>query len=324
MHDESPSIKKEPSGCLVIGDLMFDVFSNVTKPASPLVYGGTSYLSYGKIDFGGAGNVAAGISLLGEKASLIGKVGCDFYGMLYQNDLIRRGVIARVFFEEDISTGFNLVTLDKKGERSFSVFRGANDMLSADEIDSSIELLNDSRYLYVSGYSLVANPVRAAILHSVEKAKEHHKKVIFDPGAYNIIKSHFSEVLQLLDLCDVFCANLDEAKAITQASLAETVSKLRSKNRLTAIKCGSRGSILINKEKTLKIPGFKVACLDSTGAGDAFAAALIYGLLRNLPLHDVGQLANWFAAQVTTRIGARSFPSRTEVENFLKHLTRKD
>jgi len=68
----------------------------------------------------------------------------------------------------------------------------------------------------------------------------------------------------------------------------------------------------------VKVPAFKAKCIDSTGAGDAFAAALIFGLANNFPLKNVGQLANWFASQVTTRIGARNFPSTTEIRSFVK------
>ncbi len=77
---------------------------------------------------------------------------------------------------------------------------------------------------------------------------------------------------------------------------------------------------MISKEKVVRVPGYQVKCVDPTGAGDAFTAGLIYGLSRGLPLKSVGQLANWFSANLVTRIGARSFPKKSKTELFLKRL----
>jgi len=152
-------------------------------------------------------------------------------------------------------------------------------------------------------------------------AKRYNLKVVFDPGAHNLVKSDFQLFKRLLDVCDVFCPNLEEAKAITRTNQLETaIERLQKKERLTAIKCGEDGCILINEKQIVKVPGFKAKCVDSTGAGDSFAAALIFGLAKKFSLKNVGQLANWFASQVTTQIGARNFPSKTEIRIFLKEL----
>jgi len=96
------------------------------------------------------------------------------------------------------------------------------------------------------------------------------------------------------------------------------INKLRDKVPLTALKCSENGCILINEKNILRIPSFKAKCLDPTGAGDAFTAALIYGLAHKLPLKVTGQLANWFAAKVVTHIGARSYPTKAEIDHFLE------
>jgi sugar/nucleoside kinase (ribokinase family) len=168
---------------------------------------------------------------------------------------------------------------------------------------------------------LVPGPQKKAILHAVNLAKRYNLKMVFDPCAHNLVKSDFKLFKRLLDVCDVFCPNLEEAKAITRTNQLEiTIERLQSEERLTAIKFGKDGCILINKKEIIKVPGFKAKCVDSTGAGDAFASALIFGLANNFPLKNVGQLANWFASQVTTQIGARNFPSKTEIRSFLKEL----
>ena len=146
---------------------------------------------------------------------------------------------------------------------------------------------------------------------------------MFDPGSYNVVESKPGLFAKILDVCGVFTPNLKEAMAITNTtSIKEIVKELKRKVSLTALKCGIKGSILSCKDRTVKIQSFRVRCMDTTGAGDAFTAALIYGLVQGFPLESIGKLANWFAAEVLTHIGPRNFPSKSKIDCFLKNLTR--
>ena len=310
--------------CVAIGDVMFDVY--VGNFASPVHFlkGGTFYCDFAKIDFGGTGNVASGLALLGGKTAFIGKAGNDCWGRLYDEDLKTKGVTTRIFYEDGLFTGLALVGVEGDGERSFCVFRGANDTLSEHDVEHAVDLIRRSEYLYFSGYSLANEPQRTAILKAAKTAKEHKTKIVFDPGAHNLIRSEPNLFARVLNLCDVFLPNLDEASEITKmTNMDKIIRTLRNKASLTAMKCGKAGCVLINKGEILKIPGFDVECVDSTGAGDAFAAGLIYGIVKGLPLFSTGRLANWLAAKVATKVGARSFPSGTEIQSFLKELTNK-
>jgi hypothetical protein len=307
--------------CLVVGDIFLDVFLASRNQSVPFLAGGASYCSSAKIDFGGAGNVAVGLAYLGGKAAFVGKAGDDLWGRLYTEDLNAKGVISRVFNGKAEGTGITLVVLLRNRDRFFYAFRGANDELLAEEIDASTHLLRDSKYLYISGFSLAANPQRNAILHAVKLAKENNIGVFFDPGSYNLITSNSRLFTSLLNDCDVFCPNLDEAKAITKTnSLKATISKFLRMNKLVALKCGAHGCVLIARKNYVKIPPFRVSCIDTTGAGDAFAAALIYGLVNDFPIESIGHLANWFASQKVKNLGSRSFPSKNSITDFLASL----
>lgn len=302
---------------------MLDVFLG-REGALTFLKGGTSYLDFAEVGFGGAGNVGEGLSHLGAKSCFIGKAGNDVWGRLYEKDLHDKGVNTRLFIEENDSTGLTLVSLSEKGERSFFVFRGANDMLSQYDIEKATSLIEKSRYMYFSGYSLVNEPAQSAILLAARVAKERGARVLFDPGAHNLIRSERHLFAKALDLCDVFLPNLDEASEITSTTNKDDIiSALKNKAPLTAMKCGRDGCILVSKKRVVRVPSFNVKCVDSTGAGDAFAAGLIYGMVKNLPLLSTGRLANWLAAKVATKVGARSFPSRTEIRSFLKELRNK-
>ena len=141
--------------CTIIGDIFLDIVVKVDYRL--LLRGGTSYCDFIKPVLGGSGNVAVGLSLLGGKAAFVGKAGDDFFGKLYARDLKKSGVVSRVFFDKRSPTGLIIVFVDKK-ERSFLVFKGANDQLSVGEIENAINLIRKAGFVYFSGYSLLNNP----------------------------------------------------------------------------------------------------------------------------------------------------------------------
>lgn len=316
-------VSVDPLDCTVVGDVFLDIITEYTMDSLRLAVGGTSYCQNVETVLGGSANVAVGLSLLGGKAAFIGKAGKDYLGNLYLQDLKEAGVIPKVFFERDSPTGLIIVFVEDKRERSFLIFRGANDKLTAREVEEAKEIIQRSKYVYVSGYSLVSNPQRSAIMKAIELAKEFKAKIVFDPGAHNLIKLHPRLFGKILDLCDIFSPNLAEAEAITNtADIEGMIEVLRYKVPLTALKCGERGSVIIMGEETLRIPAVRVKCLDPTGAGDAFTAALIYGLAKGMPLETTGRLANYFGAQLATKVGSRGFPAKSKIDWFLQNVNR--
>jgi len=308
--------------CIIIGDIFVDLIIQVNGDHKGFLYGGTSYCDFAKVELGGSGNIAVGLSSLGGRVAFVGKAGMDLFGKLYARDLNKKKVASKIFFDKDAPTGLVIALVDNKKERSLLVFRGANNKLSIDEIRKATDVIRRSKYIYFSGYSLVYPPQQNAILQAVELARKFKAKIVFDPGSYNLIKSNQKLFAKLLDSCDIFSPNIDEAVAITHTTnIEDIIRKLRDKVPLTALKCGHNGCILISGKETVKVSGLNVKCLDPTGAGDAFTAALIYGLARGLPLESTSQLANWFAAEVVTHFGSRSFPSKSTIDSFLKRLT---
>jgi len=286
-----------------------------------LVRGGTSYLNHVRIVPGGSGNVSVGMSLLGARTAFIGKAGTDMLGGLYVEDLKKNNVSPEIYLDDELPTGFIIVLVEEEGERSFLVYRGANDKLNPEEIEESRSVIKDSKYLYICGYSLTHPCQRSAILTAVEIARTHGAKVVFDPAAYNLVQSQPDLFRELLECSDIFCPNEQEAMAMTgAATLEQAIERLRESTKLVALKLGDKGSVLINNKETIRIPAFKVRSVDPTGAGDAFTAALIYGLTHNLSLNHTACLATWYGAEATTDYGARSFPAEDEILSFLKAL----
>ena len=270
--------------CIVIGEVFMDLITHVSPELSQPCFGGTSYSDLIKIDFGGSGNIAVGLSWLGGSVSFAGKAGKDLFSQLYSENLQSNKVISKMFIDKVVPTGAVLVFVHGQNERSFLVFRGANDNLSTQDIDKVEENIRASEYLYITGCSLVNNPQRDAVLYAVELSRKFGRKIFFDPGAHNLIRQP-NLFAKIVDLSDVVTPNLDEAFALTNTSnLEDAADKLKGQAPLVILKCGQNGCMLISDKETMKVPGFNVNCLDPTGAGDAFAAAIIYGLTHKLEL----------------------------------------
>lgn len=308
--------------CTVIGDIFFDVMIRRDPSQLYLVRGGTSYSDPITIGPGGTGNVAVGLSRLGAKVLFIGKAGEDVLGSFYQDNLTNEGVRAKVVFDESYPTGIIITFVDSKGERSFLISRGANDYLLPEEVEQCKNDIKGSKYLFVSGYSLVNQPQREAIEKAVEIAKSNEVKVIFDPGAHNLVKRRRALFESFTNLCDVITPNLEEARALTNCDQIEDVAEhLSKKASLVALKMGKEGCMIITSNERFKCRGNKVNCVDSSGAGDTFASALIYGLTKNIPLKATAKLANWYASYNIEKLGPRSLPNKREIRNYLSTLS---
>lgn len=307
--------------CFVIGNALFDVIFNAERQIQ-IVPGGAGYCRNFYFSPGGAGNVAVALALLGEKTVFAGKVGNDRLGQMYVNDLKQSRVQPKIFIDKHLATGVAL-TLSSPKERSFLVYRGANTNLNQQEIKTLKPLIAESKLFYFTGFALTEDPQRKAILKAAEIARAFKCKVVFDPGSHNLIRQNPSMFLNLLQLTDVLSLNELEAKAITNCNrLDKATRRLRTCVPLTAIRLGAKGSILVTNEAIVKTPAGNVKPKDSTGAGDAYTAALMHGLNLNLPLSDVGLFANWFASQKVKNYGARAFPKTKECTVYLTKLKR--
>jgi sugar/nucleoside kinase (ribokinase family) len=307
--------------CLILGDVFLDFNMRVNIPS--IGKGGVSYCDHVKYTYGGSGTIAAALSLLGISSYFVGKAGKDRYRKLYQQNLEKNNVKTRIFSDNYLPTGVLVSIIDNNAERSFLVSRGANDNLTADEIKDIIDGI-DFDFIYVTGYSLVNSPQRDAILYAIRNAHDRGAKVFFDPGAFNTItlsKNYFKKVSEL---SNIISANLKEAKTLAQAhNTSDAVQILSEKVPLLVIRLGEEGCIVSSNEYKIKVPAPNVKAIDSTGAGDAFNAAFISGIIKKWSLNDIANFANWFAAKTTEQIGARSFPFKSEIIKVTKSFKRE-
>lgn len=304
--------------CLVIGDALYDVNIRLLNNDLSLAPGETNYCDQILIVSGGAGNVAVGVSVLGGTSGFVGMVGNDSFGKSYVADLEMHGVQTRVFYNPKIPTGICICFVFRDGERTFFVHRGANDHLSLKEINEVHNLLVKAKMLYVSGFSLVSQAMQNVIRYAVKLAAQNNTKVMFDPASYDLVLSKRNIFWEIVKHTDYLCLTFHEAQALTEIeNVAEIVNKLTQYADLVALKMGRNGCTMATRQMRIHVKAEAVDCIDSTGAGDCFASAVVFGLTNGLSPGSIGKLGNLLAAYKVQHIGSRCFPSRKEVQYML-------
>ena len=293
----------------IIGDAMIDYALPIVNPDDfrYLLCGGVTQ-TRATITPGGATNVATVLSTLGSPSAFIGKIGNDNHGECVRQDLIKHRVLPKLSVSDELPTGkvFNLVLPD--GQRFFLVERGANSNLLVGDIDEDTCL--NSNIVYLSGYSFQDNITKSSIRNLANDISQD-VKILFNPGAPNLCEKYKEEFLNLIrNHVDIVILNGDEAFALTGCSEGGAIQELLSLGIDTcAVTMGVEGSIVASSFEVLTIAAdLIVNPIDTTGAGDAYAAAFIHGLQYGWNLKKVGGFASKIAADMVKVYGTRSSP----------------
>ncbi|MFM7321477.1 MAG: adenosine kinase, partial [Armatimonadota bacterium] len=248
---------------------------------------------------GGAGaNTMIGLGQLGARSVFTSRVGDDAHGREYAASLHRWGVQPNLGTSAE-STGVSLIAITPDAQRTMNTHLGASRTLSAEHL--SLEDLGASGYLYVTGYLWDTEPQKAAVTAAMRHANSLGIPVAFSLADLFCVDRHKSDFNALLDAhVDVVIANADEAKEMTGiADVREAaVALARRTGHLAVVTMDRRGSLLVDASGVEEIPAFPVDTVDTTGAGDMYAAGILYGLVRSLDRRRTGLLASWLAAKV--------------------------
>ena len=239
---------------------------------------------------------------MGEEAKYIGKVGDDPFGMFLRQKLRQYGVKDIIFVDHVFPTGLCISLVYEDGERTIIADRGANDNLSIEEIENCIEEIRRSKIAYFSGYSLQREKTKESVLRCIEDCHEHRVEIYFNPGALNLIKKDFRQIIR--NFVDVLILNEDEAKKLTRGG-DTSFESLNELVDLAVVTKGKYGCTLIKNGKVVDVKTKEIKVQNTTGAGDAFSAGFIVGRLRGLNEVECAKLGNQTAA--------RFLEERTEV-----------
>lgn len=262
---------------------------------------------------GSAANTIAGIASLGARTGYIGKVKNDFLGKAFRHDITASGAAFRTpAATSGPATARCLILVTPDAQRTMNTFLGACVDLRPGDIDR--DLISAAQITYLEGYLYDEPHAQEAFHTAADIAHAAGRKVSLSLSDAFCVNRHRDAFLKLVDHhVDVLFANQTEIEALFQNSVTEAVTRLRSLTTLAAITLEARGSLIVTEDRVIEIPAVPVpSVVDTTGAGDLYAAGFLYGLTNGSSLPACGELGSLAAAEIIGHVGARSqAPLRT-------------
>ncbi len=256
---------------------------------------------------GSLGNSMFGITSFSGNGSFIGKIKNDDIGIYLQKDMVREGLKFPLgFTSPDISTGCCTIFVEEDGTRTMCTFLGAGTLISPEDIKEND--IKNHKIAYLEGYLWDNENAKKAMKKMVDICKADDQKIAFTLSDLFCVDRHRDSFQELINNdVDILFANEDEIKSMAQtSSFEEGLEYAKSLNITAAITKGSSGSLVVSNGSITEIIAQKVdKVVDTTGAGDLFAAGFLYGYSKNKSMEECGNYASIAAAEVISHYGAR-------------------
>ncbi|MBY0428429.1 MAG: adenosine kinase, partial [Alphaproteobacteria bacterium] len=256
---------------------------------------------------GSAANTVAGIAGLGGKAAYIGKVFKDHLGGGFAHDMKALGIhYPTPAAETGAPTACCIILVTPDGQRSMNTFLGASTDFSVGDVDEAS--IAASQVVYLEGYLFDKPPAKEAFYQAVRLAKKHGRKVALSLSDGFCVDRHRADFHSLLkEGVDILFANEVEATALFQKnSLEESLASIAAAAPIAVVTRSEKGALVLSKGQTYKVAIEPVAkVVDTTGAGDSYAAGFLYGLTHGFDLPACGRIAAICAAEIISHIGPR-------------------
>ncbi|MEM7651207.1 MAG: adenosine kinase [Pseudomonadota bacterium] len=265
---------------------------------------------------GSGGNTMAGFASFGGQGGFIGKVADDDLGKTFQSDLRNMGI---QFDTQPLvmgaKTGRCLILVTPDAERTMNTFLGASVELSPNDIDE--DLISNAQVTYLEGYLFDKETAKAAFIKAAETAHNAGHRVALTLSDPFCVDRHRSDFLRLVEShVDILFANEDEIKSLyMQESFEDAINAVSEHVEIAAITRGEQGAVIIKDGEQIKIDAVPVdTVVDTTGAGDQFAAGFLYGFTEGKDAETCGKLGALAAAEVISHMGPRP---ETAYKDFL-------
>ena len=259
-----------------------------------------------EISGGSAANTAVGVASLGGRAGFIGKVRDDQLGTVFAHDIRAAGVdFASTPASSGPPTGRCLVLISPDAQRTMSTFLGTAGLLGPDDVPA--ERVASSAITFLEGYLWEEPSAKAAIQSAIGAAHAAGRRVAFTLSDSFCVERNRDEFRELVtSSIDIVFANEDELAALYgEADFDAGLGRLRDVVEVAAVTRGAQGSVLVREGRTEVIGAEPVQVVDTTGAGDLYAAGVLYGLAAGHDLDVVGRLGALAAGEVISHVGAR-------------------
>jgi sugar/nucleoside kinase (ribokinase family) len=306
-----------------IGNALVDVIAHATDDfleAHDLVKGAMTLIEteravelYAALDSavemsgGSAANTMCGVASLGGSAAYIGKVNGDDLGDVFGHDMRAVGVAFRGRRHGlPTPTGRCVIVVTPDAERTMNTYLGVSSFLNVDDVDDAA--VAGGKILYMEGYLFDRDDAKEAFRHAARIAHRHDRMVSLTLSDSFCVDRHRTDFRSLVrDDVDLLFGNEEELRALYAVdSFEEALDAVRSECHLAAITRGARGCVIVSKDELIEVPAVPVeAVLDTTGAGDLFAAGFLHGLTSGLELAECGHRGSVAAAEVISHVGPR-------------------
>ena len=300
---------------LFFGDINVDNIFKLPEFPEP---GRDGFATHTEMHLGGAVcNSAVVCQKMGQPASLLGVVGEDLWADFVYSELKRAGINAdHVFIKAGEKTGLIFIAVTPDGERTMLSYRGVN--LKIQPLDITENVLDDIRLVQFSGYAFLESPQKESAWRLLKLAIDRRIPISLDTGLDPVLLAS-DDIHEVLPHLSLLITGEREARLLTgMDNHQDQVDELLSLGlQQIAIKLGSRGALIGCENDVFKQPAFPVTVVDTTSAGDAFSAGLIYGYLNGLSPDSSLTLANALGGMATTVYGA-AWIGREDVLSFLR------
>jgi sugar/nucleoside kinase (ribokinase family) len=264
---------------------------------------------------GSAANTVAGVASFGLGAVYVGKVATDPLGDIFAHDIKAIGVTYDTPpLIDGPATARCLVNVTPDGERTMCTFLGASVQLGADDVTPAA--IEGAKILYLEGYLFDPDEARRAFEKAAFIARRAGRSIAFSLSDSFVVERHRAALLDFIDAeVDVLFANEAELLALFETTdLAAALNQLAGRVKMAAVTRGALGSVVVEGDNRINVPAEAVEkVVDTTGAGDQYAAGFLVGLARGKTLDICGQLGSLAAAEVVSHFGPRPLVSLSDL-----------
>ena len=256
---------------------------------------------------GSLGNSMFGITSFGGNGSFIGKIKNDKIGKYLQQDMIQEGLRFPLgFTSPEVSTGCCTIFVEDDGTRTMCTYLGAGTLIGPEDIKK--ENIKNHQIAYLEGYLWDNEEAKKAMKKMVDICKADHQKIAFTLSDLFCVDRHRNSFKELINNdVDILFGNQDEfAAMVNSKNLDDGITYAKSLNNLSILTLADKGSLIIVNNEVLEISPIPVSkVIDTTGAGDLYAAGFLYGMTHQKNYQESGHLASIASAEIISHFGAR-------------------
>lgn len=249
---------------------------------------------------GSAANAIHALAALGASCGYIGKIGDDVLGAAFEKEFSEKNIRTHLLLSKK-DTGRVMALVHQDSERTMATYLGAAAGLKPHELKS--EMFTGYTYLFIEGYLVQDHQL---IEKAIDLARANNLKVAIDLSSYNVVEANYQFLKDIIaEKVDLVFANEEEAFAFTGKQPEEAVREIAEMCRIAIVKTGKTGSLVCNGTEIIRQDIVPAVAIDTTGAGDAYAAGFLYGLTRGYRLQKCAAIAALVSGKAVEVIGAK-------------------